>query len=188
MTQLTSAALSNKHERYRRIQLLESMTVPFRLLSTTLYHISFDPQLAGTLVPQNPAGGDMDAEPSEISEPSLPRVCFSTTIRGCVRAVFPNWKELLKGGNVITFNVYRAIPNRNHMFVPPEALSKERIVHDALVTQEHISLTPVEIEFVGKATATLDVNGEWLYYHLFGTGVGQQSHSPLKIDIELHGV
>lgn len=188
MTLLAPTTLSDKHHRHTLVEKLSRLTKPYRLLETSLYHISFDDSLPTILTPQNPAGGDVTAEPSEISEPSLPRACFSTTIRGCVRAVFPNWKELVKKGDPITFNVYRANPKKNHPFITPNTLVDEGLVHDAHVTQEHITLEEVEIVFVCKATAYLHTDGEWLFYHLFGKGVGQQSHSPLNIDIELHGV
>lgn len=163
-------------------------TVSYKNLGYPLYHITFDPNLPKVLYPKLPAGGEDpdgvgdDAPVWPYPEPSIPRVSFSDTLVGALRGVYPNWVHLLEESHTITFWVYRADPKPNHPFYSPRALASSRHVHDALVTGEHTTTTPIAISRIGQFSATIDPTSKQLEYKVFGIG-DVHNHSPLDITV-----
>lgn len=163
-------------------------SVGYKNLGYPLYHITFDPNLPKVLYPQLPAGGeDPDGVGDDVPkwpypEPSIPRVSFSDTLVGALRGVYPNWAHLLEESHTITFWVYRADPKPNHPFYSPRALASFRHVHDALITGEHITTSPIAVSRIGQFSATIDPNSKRLEYKVFGIGE-VHNHSPLEMTV-----
>ena len=163
----------------------ESELVTSRSRTVELYHISFDDNLPNTLTPQLPAGGDLSEPEHWSTEPDIPRVCFSESIEGCVRAVYPNLTKVFENdpGDGVTFNLYRAVSKKGR-FVSPYVLDRVEAVHDVNLTDEWWSLNPIEIEPMGKINVKVDINGEWVKHKPTGQEV-EYDHSPKHIEITM---
>lgn len=133
-----------------------------------LFHISLNDKLPTTLKPQRPEGFE-DPEQGVFKEFDHPRVSFSPTIYQCLQAIFPNVWQLFstpKGQKEgIEFSAYAAKPNQKARVILPERLTKDRLVWDAHITQEHCFLDPVEIYYCGKFIAFVENNDPGLSIH-----------------------
>lgn len=150
-----------------------------------LYHISFDGNLPSILKPQVPAGS-IEGE-GELDEPMIPRTCFSETLEGCFRAVYPNIQEIAEkhGTDGLEFHIYKPKITPKTLTKSPESLVAEHYVHDALVTREWWVLNDVEVEHVGKVVYYVDTESEFLEYVPFNDSRYKvEEHSPLVIRIE----
>lgn len=149
--------------------------------SKDLYHISFS-KLPRTLKPQIPAGSEKTDPTHHTHEPQIPRICFSETIEGAVRAVYPNVKHLVKrhAGEELTWHVHKVKKGTSGSWVPSWALEEAKFVPDANLTKEWWALSDVTIEYIGTVDVKMDANGEHLKYNPYGVR-GRYDHSPLDI-------
>ena len=157
-------------------------SVVYRRNDTELYHISFQP-LGKLLKPRLPAGSElMDSESTHWSkEPDIPRICFSETIEGCVRAIYPNISKLAEEYDELEFYLYKVPANSSGLWVPPWALCEDGMVWDATLTKEWWSLSDVKIRESGKVSFKFNTDGKWLS---FTTPTGKKvEHSPMEIEI-----
>lgn len=143
-------------------------------VSVRLFHISFDGELGSTLEPRLPYGDDPRedeefADDGLYPEPNVPRVSFSPSLRQCFRAVYPNVSHFFEEHRYpnMDFHVYEAILTGRERIVLPEYLTKERMVWDAHITDEHWSLDPVKVERIGAVRFYRPRNDESLQTHPF---------------------
>lgn len=133
-----------------------------------IFHISFRLYKEKVWHPRNPAGkkGDMDGK---YEEPDLPRISFSPTIEKCFQAIYPNVAKFFEDMNYphMDFYVYTPKDKDGCLFVPPNELTRLRLVHDAHVTDEHISLDPVEMVPKFKCRIMNTNKNPMVWYHPF---------------------
>lgn len=153
---------------------LKTLSSPY----TTLYHISAQP-LPDTLNPQIPAGSTDSSNTHYSAEPHIPRVCFSESVIGCVRATYANYAKFLNSMEPCEFYLYELVLGKNK-YVPPYELAK-RAVWDARVTGEWWALEPVKIKQRGKIRVTVRGEEMLLCRPFDGRVV---SHSPILIHVE----
>lgn len=133
-----------------------------------LFHVSFNGNLEGVWYPKLPDGGG--GTPGKYPEPDDQlRTSVSTSVEGCLIAVFPNVSQLFEEHSDIDFHVYTVDFSRskNIEIVDTEILTKKRFVHDAHVTKEAWIITPCYMRYVEQITVTADMNGTWLRYKPF---------------------
>jgi hypothetical protein len=155
------------------------------VLSSTrvpLYHVSFK-QLPKTLKPRLPTGSELSVKGHHTTEPDIPRICFSESLEGAVRAVFPNIQKLAEehGKEGLEFFVYRVDKGTENSWVPPWALVDAKFVHDAEVTKEWWAMSDVDIKPDGKILVTMDTDKDFLEYYPIKNKKAE--HSPLDIEI-----
>lgn len=153
-----------------------------------LFHISFRDQLEGIWVPKRPDGDyDEDNWTGNLPETTEARISLSPTIEQCFQAVFANVKSFYQKGNVdkLEFYVYKPEFKGNERIVFPEELSKNKLVHDAHVTEEHCLITPVYMKKVGKVSIkSPDPKNNVDYYaYDIKTKEGYYGHLPGKIKV-----
>lgn len=143
----------------------------------TLYHLSFNADIEGLWKPQIPDGSyeDDPSDPALYTEPSTPRISLSPTVEQCFQAVYANVKHLFADSpdRTLTFNVYRAVFNGREKLVHPSTLSKQRMVHDAHITQEHCVLTPLKMEWVSQVRVQEPSKQDQRPYYAFGDSSGE---------------
>ena len=86
-------------------------------------------------------------------EGNIPRVCFSTQIKYCVRSICGTRKlamgdmiEFREEGNkklIINPSIYVPISNRTDLYLPPDA-------SDFKINREHWALESIEVAYIGK--------------------------------------
>ena len=111
-----------------------------------LFHVSFNRNLEGILKPKLPAGYDPKLTP-EFPEPTIPRICFSDSIEGCITAIYSNIAHLFEDRDYphADMHVYMSTPGSSDLIVCPEILSGLRMVHDAHLTGEYWALKPTRV-------------------------------------------
>ena len=146
----------------------------------TLYHLSFNGDLPGELVPRLPDGMEVGkaSEAGKYKENKFPepdwisRVSFSTSIHGCVVATYPNWWPYFEDKKYnypyVEMWVYAAILERENTLVTPDTLMAERLVWDVPATHEWWVLDNVKIERVGKIRVHNANKEPPLYIHPYG--------------------
>lgn len=114
------------------------------------FHLSFDGKLEGVWVPKLPDGSEV--ERNAFSEPDIPRVSVSTSIKHCFYAIYPNVSHYFEKNNdpYMDFFIYSPKGIKTSQTVPPEELIKLRYVMDAHITREHWIVNPVKMVIVGK--------------------------------------
>lgn len=147
-----------------------------------LYHISLNGDLPKVLMPRLPYG-ESDSN-SDMSEPNIPRVSFSSDLVGAFRGVYPNVSHKLEKDDIheIEYHVYQLV--RSEGVVTPEELVSTKAVHDANVTQEWWSLGKTEVKKIGKVLFTIDDLHDMLMYRPFNTKP-RREHSPKRISAQL---
>lgn len=126
------------------------------LLNTPLYHISFNGELEGIWTPGTQAGSDTPGEAEESSwpypEPPMTAISVSPTVEECFIGVFPNVARFFEKGRLshLNFFVYRPVFEGTERVVKPTTLTKDKLVWDAHITQEHRILDAVQMERVGE--------------------------------------
>lgn len=167
-----------------RLESLKRDTLP-----EELYHLSFDKNLPKVLKPQLPAGSELAKGKVDDfrHEPSIPRVCFSTSIEGAFRAIYVNIQEIVEkhGKDGIEFSVYKRIGSPLDKGISTNTLS-QRAVWDAQVTDEWWCLEPTRVRKVGKVIIKCDSFGEWLEFIPEADPYKKPfEHTPRDIEMEL---
>lgn len=114
-----------------------------------LYHLSFDldqPKVK-TFIPRIPPGALED------EDRSIPRVCLSRDVLGCVNAlsafertdIDKNWDEDAKNYKAILYSIDTDEIHPSAL-IDSFALYERGLVADALITQEHWCLTPITMQ------------------------------------------
>lgn len=121
-----------------------------RVLSVSLFHISFKNNLAGIWQPVLPAG--MELGSGKYPEPKQPRISVSPDVIGCFRGVFPNVSKFFEEKNFphMDFYVYSPVFDGGERIWTPELLTTNKAVWDAHVTKEHSILDSVTMGRVGE--------------------------------------
>lgn len=141
-----------------------------KTLSTVLFHISFRGNLEGVWEPKLPDGDYIGKKPTKYSEPDdINRISVSSSIDGCLKAIFPNVDKLFEKYPSLDFFVYAATFNANSKcrLVTPEELTDKRYVHDAHVTQEHWLLDPYPMRLYERITVKALLEEKWTQYKPF---------------------
>ena len=116
-----------------------------------LHHLSFLPNLPKKVLPKIPDGIDPKINHNcEYPEPLTERICFSSTIEGCFRALYPNVCHFFEKHHYPYIDIfqYQAIFKGGERYLPPEVLTSLRFVWDAHITKEYWVLDPVKIKKV----------------------------------------
>ena len=116
-----------------------------------LFHISFRDNLSGMWTPKNPAGNNHSIK-SNLSEPKTPRISCSSSIIKCFYAIYPNISKYFEENMYphMNFIVYSPVLNGNEKIWTPEYLTKQKLVHDAYMTDEYCILQKVHILKIGE--------------------------------------
>lgn len=165
-------------ERHEKGEELHSCV--YRKNDVELYHISFKP-LSRVLKPKLPDGSELKDETHWSAEPDIPRVCFSETIEGCVRAIYPNISHLAEKHDKLEFYVYKVPARTDGRWVPSWSLVEDGHVWDAVVTKEWWSLSDTKISPCGKVSVSFNTKGDWLTVK--SPNGDKIEHSPLDITI-----
>lgn len=115
-----------------------------------LIHLSFNRHLPRLLKPRLPPGYSPKVKKTDMEELDTPRVSFSTTLLGAVKAIYPNVKDVFDNapdGGWVTIHVYKALV-KNQRLVFTKSLIDDRLVWDAHLTDEVWSLDPIKVEYV----------------------------------------
>lgn len=121
-----------------------------------LYHISFNGDLAGVWTPGTQAGSDVPGESEDSSwaypEPPMKAISVSPSVEACFLGVFPNVARFFQKDNLphMNFFVYQPAFEGHERVVKPSTLTKDKLVWDAHITQEHRILDSVQMIRVGE--------------------------------------
>lgn len=118
----------------------------------TLYHLSFQSNIAGVWQPKLPAGSEVGGETSEFTEPMVPRISTGPTIEGCFAAIFENVHKLFEERNYpyMYFTVYSPVVKGGELIWANKDATATRALWDAHVTGEVAFLQPIEMIRVGE--------------------------------------
>lgn len=134
-----------------------------------LYHISFKDSLEGRWVPKKPDGDyDHKTDQSLLPETTDARISLSPTIEKCFQAIYANVKHLIRKDKALNFNVYTPLFTGEEWIVYPDALAKQKFVHDAHVTKEHCVVSPVYMKHIGEVSITTTGDKDKLNYYAYG--------------------
>lgn len=149
------------------------------LAGINLFHISFkNKTFQGMWNPDNPAGFDESEESSPgvvgdssfpYPEPSFARISCSPTIEQCFRAVYPNVADMFKKKKYpyMEYSVFAPIFNGREDIILPEELTKQRMVWDACVTDEHCIMDTVQMFYTGQIRVFNTNNSPIMHIHPF---------------------
>ncbi len=118
-----------------------------------LFHISFRGNLEGKWSPKRPDGDyDADKATGDLPETVEERISVSPSIEQCFQAIYANVKHFYKEGEIeeLTFYVYTPVFKGDERIVYPEALVRQKLVHDAHITKEHCIISPTFMKLKGK--------------------------------------
>ena len=121
-----------------------------------LYHISFNGELEGLWVPGTQAGSDTPGEAEDSSwaypEPAMTAISLSPTVEACFVGVFPNVARFFEKEHYphMNFFVYQPVFEGHERVVKPSTLTKDKLVWDAHITQEHRILDNVVMSRIGE--------------------------------------
>lgn len=159
-----------------------------------LFHISFkDKAFRGMWKADNPAGFEEPQEGTQgvvgdtswpYPEPSLPRISVGPTIEQCFRGVFPNVADFFQKKNYpyMQFSVFSPKFVGTERIITPEELSKQRMVWDACVSEEHCILDDTWMEYVGNVIVYNTNKSPTMFIHPFGDKkLGLESVGPANI-------
>lgn len=136
--------------------------------AASLFHISFQGDIAGLWTPRLPHGSELAGD--GYTEPATPRISVAPTIEGCLRGVFPNIEHVLeaRGRPFTYFHVYAPQFTGQEEIIIPDVQTQERWVWDAHITQEHWICSPVKMVHVGRIKVFNTAKSPALYGHPFG--------------------
>jgi hypothetical protein len=152
----------------------------------TLYHISFRGDLQGVWTPRNPDGSDLE-KPKDDSEPDLPRISCSPTLRQCFQAIYPNISHLFEVERYPYMDFYAYSPElrAGTRVLTPKDLTAKRMVHDAHMTDEHCILDPVYMRLASKVRIRNTNKKPFLRHRPFGDPKrDERDFAPGEIDIK----
>ena len=138
---------------YLKLKLRTKLSESYFLEDTypkTLYHLSDNKNLDRKILKPSIPKLKFDDENS-----TTKRVCFSTTIDGCLQGLYPIYPDTsLDDPRYTSFNgkyfyVYEPI-NSDFSYVDTDTLVKKRLVPDAEVSKEVWITSPVKVKLVGK--------------------------------------
>lgn len=108
------------------------------------YHLSFDNTLEGFWSPRVPIGSGGSGV---LSEPEIPRICFSPTIEQCFQAIYPNISEGFEVSKRPTL-LYLYSPKTLYGVVPNDEVCS--YIHDAHITKEFWLTERNEVFLIGE--------------------------------------
>lgn len=87
-----------------------------------LFHLSFNGNIAGMWDPKLPDG--LYGEKGDLSEPDVPRISVSPTLKQCFQAIYPNISKYFEKENYpyLIFYVYVPLFTGNEKVWTPEIL------------------------------------------------------------------
>lgn len=156
-------------------------------LNDQCFHISFQDHKEGTWYPRIPAGSDVGKK-TKLSEPDIPRICFSETLEGCFRAIYPNVSQFFEQEKYpwMEFYVYSPLITNKTKLLSNNDLIKHHFVHDAHITKEIWILNPVKVEKISKIKVLNTISSGDLEYQPFDDYHRKKRfHSPKDIEIEI---
>lgn len=111
-----------------------------------LFHISFRDNLEGIWSPRLPDG--KPGKKALYPEPDYPRISLSPSFEKCFWGVWPNVKKYFIKDQYpyMVFSVYRPVLSSSVKIVDNKKIVKDRLVHDAHITEEHFIVSDVEME------------------------------------------
>jgi hypothetical protein len=154
-------------------------------LDKVLYHISFKKDLEGMWEPKTPAGG---GSRTGMSEPDTPRICVSPTIEQCFQAIYPNISKYFEEKDYphMNFYVYVAQVVGTEEIIEPKDLTKQRLVPDAHLTDEHWILDPTFMQLHSKIRIKNTNDNKWLKFHPYDDkSEKKQGFAPDKIKYKI---
>lgn len=144
----------------------------------SLYHISFNDKLEGLWDPEfnqkpddnHPVELDPDVEPFPYPEPNIGRISVAPSILGCFIGVYPNVAKFFEEKNYpfMLFQIYVPVFKGHERIVTPETLTKDRLVWDAVVTEEYLILDKVQMKHWGQVEILNTNKQKTRYIHPFG--------------------
>lgn len=119
----------------------------------------------------------------KFTEFDKPRVSLAPSPELCFRAIYPNISKLLEDGSEpwVTLQVYEVVKYNPKTLLTPTELIDNRWVHDANITLEHASLTPVQIKHVGVIEIRNTSDDIGLYYQPYNDTIKPIYHSPKEV-------
>ena len=153
--------------------------------SREMYHVSFD-ELPRTLKPRLPDGSENGNKSHHSYEPDIKRVCFSDSVIGAIRAVYPNYQRMFERDkpDPITWKLYKVAVGTKGQWVPPHALTEAGFVDDAHITREYWNMVDVSPVYVGDIDVHMDFDNGCLKYKPFDKGNRTINHSPIDIVVD----
>lgn len=151
-----------------------------------LFHLSFNGNIAGMWDPKLPDG--LYGEKGDLSEPDVPRISVSPTLKQCFQAIYPNISKYFEKENYpyLIFYVYVPLFTGNEKVWTPEILKMDKLVHDAHITGEHAILNSVEMVLYQKIKIKNTKNSKDLMYRPFDDNkYTSRFLSPADVNIEV---
>lgn len=160
-----------------------------------LFHISFNGELEGLWDPDfnqkpdenHPETPDPNKEPF-YPEPNIGRISVAPTIEGCFIGVYPNVAKFFEEENYphMFFHVYTPVFEGGERIVPPEYLTRYKLVWDAVATNEYLILDHVQMNHWGTVEIYNTNKEKTAYIHPFGNpNLPKESVGSSKIKYEL---
>lgn len=137
---------------------------------TKLLHLSFRNNLEGVWQPKLPDGDYENKPVTKYSEPGdIKRISVSTSIDGCLVAIFPNVDKLFEKYPHLDFFIYEPDFTKTSKcdILTSEDLVKKRYVHDAHVTDEFWLLDKCYMALTGSITVKAFLDKKWRQYRPF---------------------
>lgn len=156
-----------------RVDIQNSIKVP---PLETLYHLSTNfPKNDGVVTRWNPLTPPW-ASTEDIkyksafditTEPSNERICFSTDIDKCIRAIWGNYEHLFDNSPDGTLQFAVFTPVGDIKAVSPITITKNKWVHDAFLTDEWWVLDPVVMKHLGYVKVYDTRDSGYIPYRMF---------------------
>lgn len=167
-----------------------------KLILPELFHISFNGELQGVWDPEfnqkpdenHPEEPDPNQEPFPYPEPNIGRISVAPTIEGCFIGVYPNVSKYFEKENYpyMQFHIYVPVFKGTERVVTPKTLTKDRLVWDAVATQEHLILDEVQMNHWGVVEIQNTNKATTAYIHPFGDKtLPKESIGPNKVTYTL---
>lgn len=151
------------------------------------FHISLKNDLEGIWNPRLPEKSSNNKK--GLTEPDIPRISVSTSIRDCFRAIYPNVAKFFEEEKLpyLIFSIYSPVITPNTKMIHWEELRDKLYVHDAHVTHESWILGSVKMELIGTIKIfNTDTSGNDLLYSPFNNPkINKVYHSPREICFEI---
>ena len=110
------------------------------MLPEYLYNITFDVEDTRTVLEPSIPESAADDE-----DKTIPRVCLSSSVESCVRAVATNKRSLYRGSTLIVRSVNTSTLDKCYLWTPDRLFIDNR-VPDALETQEYWYCNTVQVD------------------------------------------
>jgi hypothetical protein len=150
-----------------------------------LLHLSFNQKLEGVWKPRVP-DGSFDIV-TVMSEPLYPRISVAPTVEKCFWGIYPNVSKFFEKRKLpyMVMMVYTPRLKSNTKLVKNEDIVKDRLVHDAHMTEESFILTPVYMERTQLVKIYNCLNNPEVYYYPFNDKEKQRKFLSYEITFDV---